>query len=337
MSLQTQKHDSWLIARIKRRPLVAFFILAFAISWTAWFSGLIINKDLVNSIAAFGPTLSAFIVLGVLHPEPSNSSYKKRVAVFGVGFLALTVYQLLSLKFVTSNFTLDNIILSFVPSALAAYVISSIYHPKKGVADLMQQLKHPQLRSVWVWVALLLPFVWQIVGSLIDYALGGAELFSLTAQSFVILATSYPFIFFFAGPLPEEAGWRGLATPLLQQKYTPLIAGLIIGVIWSAWHFPLHVVYLHGDILTGFLFRLVYNVPLGVLFGWLYNRSGGNLFACLLLHASVNSSSGLFGNLSGLFGIFAMIAFVVVAVFTDKMYRKKVEPQKTHAVMDVTV
>jgi uncharacterized protein len=174
---------------------------------------------------------------------------------------------------------------------------------------------------------LILPFVWQLAGSLIDYALGGKELFSLTAQSLVMLAVSYTFIFFFAGPIPEEAGWRGLATPRLQQKYTPLIAGLIIGVIWSVWHFPLHVVYLHGDILTCFLFRLVYNVPLGVLFGWFYNRSGGNLFVCLLLHAGVNSSSSLFGNLSGFFGIFVMIAFVVAVVFTDKMYRKKVEPQ----------
>ncbi len=39
------------------------------------------------------------------------------------------------------------------------------------------------------------------------------------------------------GPI-EEFGWRGLALPLLQRKFAPFWAGLILGVIWALWHIP---------------------------------------------------------------------------------------------------
>ena len=55
-----------------------------------------------------------------------------------------------------------------------------------------------------------------------------------------------PFIFFFVlftgGPLTEELGWRGYALPRLQAKYSPFVSTLILGFIWSIWHFPQFIV-----------------------------------------------------------------------------------------------
>ena len=34
----------------------------------------------------------------------------------------------------------------------------------------------------------------------------------------------------------EEIGWTGFATPRLLERYSPLGAGLILGVAWAAWH-----------------------------------------------------------------------------------------------------
>lgn len=39
------------------------------------------------------------------------------------------------------------------------------------------------------------------------------------------------------GPI-KEFDWRGLALPLLQRKFAPIWAGLILDVIWGFWHLP---------------------------------------------------------------------------------------------------
>jgi uncharacterized protein len=273
-------------------------------------------------IAAFGPALSAIFVAFILNPEPSNASAKKRWITFSIVFAVTYAIEVFSSLFVALNFTLETAIFAVVTSAIAAYVVSSVYHPRQGVAQLMAGLKRISGKSIWVWVAVLLPFAWQILGGTIDLALGGNDFFNFTVRALVLMVASYPLTFFFGGPLNEEPGWRGFATPRIQQRFSPLVTGLIIGLIWSAWHFPLHVTVFYGDGLAGFLFRFLYNVPFGILFTWLYNRSKGNLFACILLHTSINSASGIFGGNSALIAIIIMIAFTAAVVFHDKMYRK---------------
>jgi membrane protease YdiL (CAAX protease family) len=163
------------------------------------------------------------------------------------------------------------------------------------------------------------------LGATLDYALGGKDLISFSGNLLFAALLSYPSIFFLGGPLNEEPGWRGFATPRIQKRLTPLLTGLLIGVIWTVWHLPLHLTSFYGDGLNGFLFRFLFNVPLGILFTWYYNRSGSNLFGCILFHASVNVSSGIFGSNSALLAVLIVIVFAVLVIISDKMYRMPIK------------
>jgi membrane protease YdiL (CAAX protease family) len=96
------------------------------------------------------------------------------------------------------------------------------------------------------------------------------------------------FIILFGGGL-EEPGWRGYLLPALQETYSPLTAGLIVGVVWAGWHLPL--VFIPGTIqhtlrLGLYLLQLV---ELSILLTWLTNRSDGSVLPAILLHAGGNA------------------------------------------------
>lgn len=318
--------DRGLLFKIKRHPTVSFFILTFAVSWSFWFAAPFADPGMravfyfLGNVAGFGPAIAAIALSWMLDSSPSGESTWKRVVVFAAVFAGTLGVRVLGEVYISFDFDFITTLCAVLACLIAAYVVSSVYHPKLGVARLMAGLK--KWKSIWVLIALVLPFDWQYLGSGIDLALGGSELYSTARAALSAAALAYPVAFFFGGSLNEEPGWRGFAVPRAQKKFSPLIAGLIIGVIWSFWHLPLHVIEYSADGVVGFLFRFLYNVPFGVLFSWLYNRSGGNLLACMLLHASINASSVGFGANSQFYGIFVMIAITAFLVVKDKMYRK---------------
>jgi uncharacterized protein len=86
-------------------------------------------------------------------------------------------------------------------------------------------------------------------------------------------AATLVFVAFLGGGF-EEPGWRGFALPRLQRRHSPLVATLLLGLLWGLWHTPLY-----GPL--GFVLPLV----LAFYYTWLYNRTGSVLL-CILLHAS---------------------------------------------------
>jgi membrane protease YdiL (CAAX protease family) len=54
-----------------------------------------------------------------------------------------------------------------------------------------------------------------------------------------VYAPSFRIVFGVAGLLAgcfEEIGWTGFATKRLLNKYSPLKAGFILGILWALWH-----------------------------------------------------------------------------------------------------
>jgi pimeloyl-ACP methyl ester carboxylesterase/membrane protease YdiL (CAAX protease family) len=93
-----------------------------------------------------------------------------------------------------------------------------------------------------------------------------------------------------ATALGEEVGWRGFALPRLQRTHSAMSSTLLLAIGWAGWHLP---AFFYVPSYTAMGLRILPGFFLGVLAGaivltWLYNSSGGSVFAAALWHASFN-------------------------------------------------
>src|SRR5512140_2659967 len=98
------------------------------------------------------------------------------------------------------------------------------------------------------------------------------------------------------GPLGEELGWRGFALPRLLRRFSPLVASLILGVIWGVWHLPSFFVSSLVQSSLAIPVFLVGAVCMAILATWLYLHTGGSVLISVLFHLAVNASMGAFGT-----------------------------------------
>ncbi|MFX1572001.1 MAG: CPBP family intramembrane glutamic endopeptidase [Promethearchaeota archaeon] len=311
------------------KELKNFFLLTFVFSWIIWIIAPFISFGdvyLINGISIIGgyaPSLVA-IILTSKNNQKFEVQRKKQVKIFLIIFiLSLTIGIFTTLPIIQ--------IIPFivVGSIIAAYIFSSIYSSKKDVAMMLKTLRGIKGHNKSILIAIFLPLGFYLFVYIISLLFGGVYNQNFSWIAFlIVLLLGFAQIFFFGGPLNEEPGWRGFATPRLLEKYSPLITGLIIGVIWSIWHAPLHFNGFYGDGLLGFLLRFIYNIPFGIIFTWYYIKSQGNLLGCVFLHTSLNMF-GLFFRIappsSIIVTIIIIITFYTIVVFLilqDRMYQK---------------
>ncbi|MFF9594283.1 CPBP family intramembrane glutamic endopeptidase [Streptomyces sp. NPDC014646] len=92
--------------------------------------------------------------------------------------------------------------------------------------------------------------------------------------------------------LAEEPGWREFAMPLLQRRHGPLVATLVVGPLWGAWHLPLFLTEWGGSTDVTSLQVLEFiatTTAFSFVMTWLFNRSGESMPLVMLLHCSINN------------------------------------------------
>jgi membrane protease YdiL (CAAX protease family) len=159
---------------------------------------------------------------------------------------------------------------------------------------------------IFVGVPLLMVAAAMLKGTLDDYV------FPFDSWTQVLSALG---IALMIGPV-EEFGWRGLMLPLLQQRYSPMVAGLILGAVWGVWHIPAFL--LSGTPQSGwsFLPYFLALVSVALIMTAMFNASRGSLLLAVLIHFQLNNP--IFPDAQP----FDAITFTVAALFVVWICRK---------------
>jgi membrane protease YdiL (CAAX protease family) len=309
--------------------VLRFTTVAFVISWTLWFLHPAFTADpsvalTLDQLATFGPAAAALVVASDSTPL-TDRPLRLRAAVASIAALAVTVLLLLAPRWADASSPASYGLL-FVLTALPAALVWAAGSRVPRIAHLLSSIVSP--RSPW-WTylvaLLLLPAAGVLGGGLVVLLGGDLGPFAspLADSSWSGVLAVFGLTLLFGGPLGEEIGWRGWLLPRLQLRLSPLLASLIVGLVWGLWHLPLHLRgYYDTDMgagWTGFGLRIASSCLLAVLFTWMYNRSRGGLLVVILQHTSVNNTSGYWMPVTA--GMTAVLLVVAAAVVVrDRMY-----------------
>src|SRR5215217_4569302 len=180
---------------------------------------------------------------------------------------------------------------------IAAFIMTATTEGREGVRRLLGRYVLWRVGLRWYLFALLgVPLI-MLLGTMV-YSMELPNLGALGGPSYLLsyLAT-FALVTVLGGPLLEEGGWRGFALPRMERLYGPLLASLILGVLWALWHLPEFLVPSWtaamggGGILVITLFILG-DSTIAIVITWVFNNTRASVLLAILVHASIDTFSG---------------------------------------------
>jgi hypothetical protein len=185
-------------------------------------------------------------------------------------------------------------------------------------------------RARWVVLSVvLLPALYLASWLLVGLRTGELEISTLhsgAVASAWIVVVCFAHNLLLGGSLGEEIGWRGFLLPALLRRMRPLAAAVVLGVVWGLWHLPIDLAAgfgLHG--VGAVVARVIFAVPLSILFTWFFLRSGGSMLVALLLHTSINVMGDLgLSSFEAASVVFCVVesAAALIVVATSPLFRE---------------
>lgn len=203
----------------------------------------------------------------------------------------------------------------YAPGIVGTFLVWRHYG-RKGLGSFFRRLTLWRMPLVW-WLYLLVGFPAMIyLGAALKGTLRDPFPFSPWYQ----VLPEVLFAMFLLGT-NEEFGWRGVALPLLQRIFSPFWAGLILGIIWAAWHIP-------AFFISGLQYEAWSAVPyfggviaLSVILTPLFNSSRGSLLIAYLYHFQMMNP--IFPDAQPWDSLFVAIAAVVIVILNRRTMFKK--------------
>ena len=197
------------------------------------------------------------------------------------GILALYIFLTDQMTAIFGQLTGDHplFFLAVYAPAIAAFIMIMI---KAGFGGLRRYLSR-----LWLWRCSLPWYAFLIVGLPLVFYGGSAWKGNLFTDPFPFSTLPSLLIALLLGVIKgpvEEFGWRGFVLPLLQRRFAPIWASLILGLVWGFWHLPAFL--LSGTQQSEWAFAPFFagTIAISLIMTALFNASRGSILLAALMH-----------------------------------------------------
>ncbi|MBD3406098.1 MAG: CPBP family intramembrane metalloprotease [Candidatus Lokiarchaeota archaeon] len=205
---------------------------------------------------------------------------------------------------------------------IAAVITAILAFGGDGAKNIFSGFTREITQKPMIVVAILLPFI-TFYAAIALMVIAGSSLLFLDASYAVFLPI---LLSNFLMNIWEEIGWRGFGLPTLQKTQNAFVSSIILGIVWSLWHWQYFVIPNSAqiEIYGNFLIFSIHTIVVTILYTWIYNSTNGNLFSVTLYHAITNTvgfliySTGFVIPAIFTLGINSVLAIVVIVIYRVK-------------------
>jgi membrane protease YdiL (CAAX protease family) len=218
-------------------------------------------------------------------------------------------------------------LLGVLMPAVAALLLTARAGGRSAVRSLLERLTLWRVGWRW-WLAavVVVPALLMVSGLFYNWLWGNPPVMPQPAVAPVALIVNV--IFLALATLGEEIGWRGVALPALQQRYSPLASSAILGLLWGIWHVPF---WLLIDTLAQFgigyfALNFALALPMTAYITWFFNHSRGSLLLPVAFHLAFNLVNVVWlpvtSNTSA-FGLFIAALWLIALLILPRLEPKR--------------
>ena len=322
---------------VRRHETGAFVALTFGLAWTLWLlAGILGRSDLrspdwrwaLAQVGVFAPALAGLVVAACVEPGAGRLAVRTLLLVYVPASLLAFTLGLQGYR----SFTDIGPGWTLAIASLGAWGTYWITRSYPRLAPWPGEAASSAAVALWSLGAFTGPVLVFVPCWLVTPPSAGipAEVPAVVRELTPMgIASAVAVNLVFGGSLGEEPGWRGVWLPRLLRGERPVGASLIIGLAWALWHAPI-------DLSQGFgatgglalIARLVWTLPLTLLFTWITLRAGGSLLPALALHTAVNiipdfamRDPGRYERAMGIYVVLMVAVGIGVALSAHRLWR----------------
>ncbi|HLS13271.1 MAG TPA: type II CAAX endopeptidase family protein [Beutenbergiaceae bacterium] len=208
-----------------------------------------------------------------------------------IAFYGLLLLLTWPVMLVAGDSTLTYVVVAVLGPSTCALIVTGVTGGRAAVLSLLKRLTIRRV-PVWVWLYAVMGNGLLITAPAVIVVLLGQpggldahwEAWAVTLAVNLVLLLIVP-------GMVEEIGWRGFGLPLVQERSGPIVASVVIGVLWAVWHYPLWIAQNDG-VTPALIWATIGVVGASFAYTWLHNASFGSVLPAIVLHAGENAWRG---------------------------------------------